>query len=105
MTGKFIFPSAKTAKDVMLSFKSRMSVTDRINGKRVKRRIGKPDQTRAYYCPHCHGFHLTSMKDYKPLHARKKQYKDSDKNRSSFIKTQNEIDKWKEDSLPFPETD
>lgn len=88
----------------MLSFKARTNITN-MHGKRVKRRIGKAEQIRAYYCQHCKGYHLTSMKDYASVPSHRKFLKERSKGRQDFLKTQEEIDDWKSDSLPFPETD
>ena len=61
-TGKTIFDTKGEAKESMIKFKSFSKMT--INGRRIKHRVGKPEQTRVYYCEHCKGFHLTKWSSF-----------------------------------------
>ena len=58
-TGKVIFPTLMEAKITMFRLKWGFKHIKDIYGKRIKRRQGKPEQKRAYYCPFCEGYHLT----------------------------------------------
>ncbi|MCT1526218.1 hypothetical protein [Sphingobacterium hotanense] len=58
-TGKVIFETLIEAKLTMFRLKWGFRHIKDIYGKRVKHRQGRPVQKRAYYCPHCDGFHLT----------------------------------------------
>lgn len=68
-TGKTIYPTKGEANFAMNRFKNIGKHYD-ITGKRVKRRVKKAEQKRAYYCTHCQGYHLTKWETYK-----KEQYK------------------------------
>lgn len=57
-TGKTTFSSPEDARTCMLSFRHKLKI--KVQGKRVKRRIGKPEQKRSYWCRYCEGYHLTS---------------------------------------------
>jgi hypothetical protein len=60
-TGKTGFPSQRVAMEQIQKFKAFNRM--KINGRRIKHRVGKPEQTRAYQCPSCSQWHLTSMKE------------------------------------------
>lgn len=104
VTGKTSFPSLRAAKESMLSFKHRTQVTNPINNKRVKRRIGKPDQCRAYFCPACDGYHITSQKIPINMDKIRKDIKEAQKVRKNYVRSEEETKDWKADSLPFPES-
>lgn len=58
VTGKVIFSTLVEARLTIVRLKWARRITD-MYGKRIKHCQGKPAQKRAYYCPHCKGFHLT----------------------------------------------
>lgn len=60
-TGKRKFESIGDAKAVL----NRPDIPKYSNGKRVKRRMSKRKETRAYHCDDCGCFHLTSKAHYK----------------------------------------
>lgn len=60
-TGKKMFPTIGDAKNVL----TKPGNAPKYDGKRVKRRMNKRKETRAYYCDHCSNYHLTSKVHYK----------------------------------------
>jgi len=54
---KTVYETKGEAMADMEKFKNLVGM--KVNGKRIKHRIKKPEQKRAYYCPHADGFHLT----------------------------------------------
>lgn len=103
VTGKTSFPNSSKAREIMLNFKHRMNVFNPVNNKRVKRRIGKPDQCRSYYCSACKGYHITSQKLPINMDKKRKEMKELNKTRMKYIKGDEELKDWKSDSLPFPD--
>jgi hypothetical protein len=99
-TGKVRLADPGEAKEAIVTIKSTGRFYDHIQRKRINRRAGKPGQCRAYYCEHCHGWHLTSNEKTKSLKKTKKDRKTELKN---FLLNKEEIAEWKKDSLPFPE--
>lgn len=59
--GKLMFPSIGEAKGVL----TKPGNAPHFDGKRVKRRMNKRNETRAYFCEHCRHYHLTSSVHYK----------------------------------------
>ncbi|MGJ1348467.1 hypothetical protein ACR789_18400 [Sphingobacterium siyangense] len=59
-TGKVGFPSLIEAQWAMLHFKFRSRVRNKLDGKRIKHRMGKDACKRAYYCKFCKGYHITT---------------------------------------------
>lgn len=101
-TGKSKFKSPGEAKNTMLSIKSAVRHYI-VTGKRMNRRMGKAKQCRYYFCIHCKSYHLTS--DKSPLKQKKRQklYKERLEYTKNFIKSKQDGEEWKKDSLPFPE--
>ncbi|PWN64127.1 hypothetical protein [Chryseobacterium viscerum] len=56
-TGKRSLPSVEEARSLMYLFRN--AVLNKLTGKRIKHRRGKPVQIRAYPCDYCKGYHLT----------------------------------------------
>ncbi|WP_146896945.1 hypothetical protein [Chryseobacterium lathyri] len=56
-TGKRSLPSLDQAVGLMYFF--RKVIVNKLTGKRIKHRRGKPVQIRAYPCDYCKGYHLT----------------------------------------------
>ncbi|WP_333887600.1 hypothetical protein [Sphingobacterium siyangense] len=56
-TGKKTLPSIDEARYLIYIFS--LMIFDRMTGKRIKHRRGRPTQKRAYQCHYCGGFHLT----------------------------------------------
>ncbi|MEZ0454210.1 hypothetical protein ABTW24_21650 [Sphingobacterium thalpophilum] len=61
-TGKVAFPSLMEAKWRMFQFKVRSRIKNKLDGKRIKHRMGRYACKRAYYCPYCGGYHITKWK-------------------------------------------
>jgi len=59
-TGKVGFPSLIEAGWIMLNFKFKSRVRNKLDGKRIKHRMGKDACKRAYYCKFCKGYHITT---------------------------------------------
>ena len=62
-TGKTIFSDANEAKEKMVCLKNAVYIKAD-EGRHRKHRIGKPAWKRAYLCPYCNGYHLTSLRFY-----------------------------------------
>lgn len=60
-TGKKMFPSIGEAKYVL----NKPGNVPHYDGKRVKRRMNKRKETRAYFCSDCRHYHLTSSDHFK----------------------------------------
>lgn len=103
-TGKTRYPTPGDAKTAMNKLKAKLSVYDPLLKKRVKRRIGKPQLCRFYYCSHCKGWHLTSKEAKLTNKSIEKKFLDLVGKQSNLIRTQDQAGDWKADSLPFPET-
>ncbi|WP_104384057.1 hypothetical protein [Sphingobacterium sp. HMA12] len=58
-TGKVGFPSLIEAQWAMLHFKFKSRVRNKLDGRRIKHRMGKDACKRAYYCKFCKGYHIT----------------------------------------------
>ncbi|MGF7025200.1 MULTISPECIES: hypothetical protein [Sphingobacterium] len=58
-TGKIGFLSLIEAQWIMLNFKFKSRVRNKLDGKRIKHRMGKDACKRAYYCKFCRGYHIT----------------------------------------------
>lgn len=58
-TGKVVFSSLIEAKWRMFQFKLKLRIKNKVDGKRVKHRMGKYACKRAYYCKFCRGYHIT----------------------------------------------
>ena len=67
------------------------------NVKRTKRGKGKSALRRAYFCPNCKCYHITSMAVYKKKDDQKRPISNLVCNESDFF-----VRKWKENSIPFP---
>lgn len=100
-TGKVRFPDPGAAKEAILRIKSTNRFYDHIQGKRINRRAGKPDQCRFYYCRECHGWHLTSSEQGVSARKFRKERRIETKD---FLLDSEQAAEWKKDSLPFPET-
>lgn len=98
-TGKVRFHDPGAAKEAIMRIKTTDRFYDRIQGKRINRRAGKPGQCRYYHCKECHGWHLTSMEQTKSFRKHKKERKLEIKD---LFPDQEQILEWKKDSLPFP---
>lgn len=61
ITDKKMFASIGEAKGVLL----KPGNAPHYDGKRVKRRMKKRNEKRAYFCTHCRHWHLTSKEFYK----------------------------------------
>ncbi|MDF2476497.1 MAG: hypothetical protein K0S24_1980 [Sphingobacterium sp.] len=61
-TGKVAFPSVMEAKWRMFQFKIKSRVKNKLDGKRIKHRMGKYACKRAYRCDYCGGYHITKWK-------------------------------------------
>lgn len=94
-TGKTIFITKEKADQALISLKS-ASTYNNILFKNNKKCKNKVEQKRAYFCLHCKGYHLTSQtkQDYKPKPT------DKEINKLKFLRSF-DIEKWKQDSLPF----
>lgn len=104
MTGKTRYHDAGTANTAMMRIKAKKDRFNNITNKRYKRRQGKPDQCRSYYCKHCKGFHLTSSSTPIKQKFIEQKFQDRIKVTNGLIVSENEVTSWKDDSLPFPET-
>jgi len=59
-TGKLSYPTKMKAKLAILHFKwQALMRKNKVDGTRIKRRMGKVSQRRSYFCEHCQGYHLT----------------------------------------------
>ena len=103
VTGKSRFPTPGDAKAAMNSLKSGIRYYD-TTGKRINRRAGKVKQCRYYYCCHCNGYHMTSAEAPLGQKKREKEFKERIELTKALVKDQHEVEEWKKDSLPFPET-
>jgi hypothetical protein len=92
-SGKSRYASEKAANKALNLIKFKNKGVYR-NGKRIKRRMGKPGMKRCYYCKLCKGFHLTSM-DKPDLYRDKEPIKDR------LVFTTYEVLSWKKDSADF----
>lgn len=93
-TGKTIFLTKGDAKTSMLNIKSHNQHRGSYNRKR------KAEMKRVYYCQSCKGYHLTSFEVYNSRKANKTINHKMEKMKffDGF-----DVEKWKSDSLPFPE--
>lgn len=101
-TGKTRYSTPGEAKEAIVRIKSKNKIFDYSTKRRIKRRLGKPDQCRHYYCKHCHGFHLTSMDAAPKKKTIEKNFKYRVKKTQGLIKSADEAADWKADGLPFP---
>ncbi|SEK24743.1 hypothetical protein SAMN05421740_101334 [Parapedobacter koreensis] len=72
-TGKICFASKMEARLTILRLRwGFKALHNRLDGRRIKHRQGRPQQRRAYYCPHCGGYHLTKWgeRDFKRYESR-----------------------------------
>jgi hypothetical protein len=103
VTGKTRYSTPGDAKVAILKIKHKGTCHESITLKRIKRRVGRPDQCRYYLCQHCKGYHLTSWTAPLKKNTIIKQAKERDKNNKGLVVTQTEVADWKANSLPFPE--
>jgi hypothetical protein len=101
-TGKTRFTDSGNAKIAMQKLKSKKTAYNSVTQKRIKRRSGKPDQCRSYYCSHCKGWHLTSSIAKLSTKGIEKRFHDRIGKPSLLILTVHQAKDWKADSLPFP---
>ena len=95
-TGKTKYRNSCSANEALLKLKASVSYLK--NGRRVKHRKRKVSQTRVYFCTSCKSFHLTSIKNFNQHLKKINEKKEEEKN---FFSSFN-LNKWKENSLPFP---
>lgn len=95
ITNKTRYATKGDAQKALENIKN--SIYHKKDGKRNKHRQGKPAQKRAYPCKECKGWHLTSI-EWLDHNDRNDEWE----KRKEFYNNFNE-EKWKEDSLPFPE--
>lgn len=103
-TGKTRYYDQNEAKEAMLRIKAKKNVYDNITKKRLKRRQGKPDQCRVYYCKLCRGYHLTSIAALTLPKTIEKTFMQRVRNTNGLVLSEEEALAWKKDSIPFPET-
>lgn len=70
-TGKTRFTTYGDAKIVLFFLKTAWKNRERITGRRIKHRQGRPLQQRIYYCQYCGGYHLTKVPAYLRKRAEK----------------------------------
>lgn len=104
VTGKTRYTSPGTAKEAILRIKGKKGLYDNITKKRLKRRQGKPDQCRTYYCKHCKGYHMTSSASPVMQKTIEKNFQMRVKQTNGLIVSEQEALSWKADGIPFPET-
>ena len=102
-TGKTRYYNQSEAKEAMLRIKGKKNIYDNITKRRYKRRQGKPDQCRTYYCKHCKGYHLTSSTTPMMQKTIEKKFQQRIKNTNGLVVSEQEAQSWKADGLPFPE--
>lgn len=103
-TGKTRYYNQGVAKEAMLRLKGKKGLFDNITKKRLKRRQGKPEQCRAYYCKHCKGYHLTSSSAPVIQKTLEKKFQQRIKQTNGLVVSTEEALSWKADGLPFPQT-
>ena len=103
-TGKTRYYSQSEAKEAMLRIKGKKGMYDNITKRRYKRRQGKPDQCRTYYCKHCKGYHLTSSATPVIQKTIEKKFQQRIRQTNGLVVTEQEALAWKADGIPFPET-
>lgn len=91
-TGKTIFENQQVANEAIIKIKNHNKINF-IN----KRRNGKSNQKRSYFCSYCKGFHLTSLEKFE---IKKRKPNDKEINKIKFLNSF-DVMKWKENSLPF----
>lgn len=102
-TGKTRFADPGAAKEALVRLKAKNKIYDNNTRKRQKRRLGKPEQCRSYYCKHCKGYHLTSMAAPPVQKTVQKNFLQRVKNTAGLVRRQEESDAWKASGLPFPD--
>lgn len=102
-TGKTRYTEPGTAKEALIRIKAKSKIFYSDTQRRQKRRAGKPEQCRIYYCKHCKGYHLTSMSAAPKQKKEQKNFSQRIKNTKGLVRTQQESDAWKATGLPFPE--
>jgi hypothetical protein len=102
-SGKTRYPTSGDAKTAIQKLKAKKTAYNSITQKRIKRRNGKAEQCRSYYCPHCKGWHMTSNEAKLNNKGIEKRFYDRISKQPNLILTQNQADDWKADGLPFPE--
>jgi hypothetical protein len=103
-TGKTRFTDPGQAKTAIQKLKAKKTAYNSITLKRIKRRNGKIEQCRYYYCSHCKGWHLTSNDAKLNTKGIEKRFYDRISKQANLILTQDQAGDWKADSLPFPES-
>jgi hypothetical protein len=103
-TGKTRYPTSGDAKTAIQKLKAKKTAYNNVTQKRVKRRTGKIEQCRFYYCPHCKGWHLTSKEAKLTNKGIEKRFYDRISKKPNLILTKDQADDWKADGLPFPES-
>lgn len=101
--GKTRYDSPGSAKEAIIRIKAKQTAYNSTTGKRIKRRNGKSEQWRFYFCHHCKGYHLTSSPAKIPNATIVKAFKERVKTTKGLVLTPEEAADWKADSLPFPE--
>lgn len=102
-TGKTRYPTSGDAKEAMQRLKAKKTAYNSVTLKRIKRRNGKAEQCRTYWCPMCKGHHLTSNEAALNSKSISKRFFDRIKSHPELILTEEQAENWKADSLPFPE--
>lgn len=101
-TGKTRYATPGDAKQAIQRIKYKKNVYESTTLKRMKRRSGKPDQCRHYYCKECHGHHLTSSPAAITQITIEKQFKQRIKSTEGLVLTKEQAAGWKANGLPFP---
>lgn len=103
-TGKTSYLYHGAAKEALLRIKGKKQIYNQFTNKRYKRRQGKAEQCRIYFCKHCKGYHLTSSAAPVTQVKIVKKFQERVKQTNGLVISPDEAKSWKADGLPFPET-
>lgn len=101
-TGKTRYENATIAKEAMLKLKGKAKIVNFLMNKRLKHRGRKQQLSRYYRCEFCYGYHLTSWDTGPQIKKSQKERGIRVRNTQGLVRTKEEAEEWKQDSLPFP---
>jgi hypothetical protein len=101
-SGKTRYQTPGDARQAILRIKYKKNAYESTTLKRIKRRSGKPDQCRHYYCKLCKGYHLTSSSTAISQLTIEKQHLQRIRSTEGLVLTKEQAAAWKANGLPFP---
>jgi hypothetical protein len=101
-SGKTRYQTPGDARQAILRIKYKKNAYESTTLKRIKRRSGKPDQCRHYYCKLCKGYHLTSSVNAVSQLTIEKQHQQRVKSTEGLVLTKEQAEAWKANGLSFP---